>query len=63
MRDITRRHFTEMAEQCLLGDIATPQVIESGGAALPAGFPARIADRIQGGLRFAAQRLDDMPHT
>ena len=73
MRDITRRHFTAMAEQCLLGDIATPivdrlvaatpQVIESVGAALPAGFPARIAERILGGLRFAAQRLDDMPRT
>jgi serine/threonine-protein kinase HipA len=71
MRDITRRHFTAMAEHCLLGDIATPiverliamtpHVIESVGAALPAGFPARIAERILGGLRFAAQRLADMP--
>ncbi|MBH9642557.1 type II toxin-antitoxin system HipA family toxin [Burkholderia vietnamiensis] len=71
MRDITRRHFTAMAEYCLLGDIATPiverlvamtpHVIESVGAALPAGFPARIAERILGGLRFAAQRLADLP--
>lgn len=71
MRDITRRHFSAMAEHCLLGDIATPiverliamtpQVIESVGAALPAGFPARVAERILGGLQFAAQRLDEMP--
>ncbi|VWB81604.1 toxin HipA [Burkholderia lata] len=70
MRDITRRHFSAMAEQCLLGDIATPiverliamtpQVIESVGAALPAGFPTRVAERILGGLQFAAQRLDEM---
>lgn len=71
MRDITRRHFSAMAEHCLLGDIATPiierltamtpQVIESVGGALPPGFPARVAQRILGGLRSAAQRLDDMP--
>ncbi|MBN3796485.1 type II toxin-antitoxin system HipA family toxin [Burkholderia sp. Ac-20392] len=71
MRDITRRHFSAMAEHCLLGDIATPiverlvamtpQVIESVGAALPAGFPTRVAERILGGLQFAAQRLDEMP--
>ncbi|HIC7212829.1 type II toxin-antitoxin system HipA family toxin [Burkholderia stabilis] len=71
MRDITRRHFSAMAEHCLLGDIATPiverltamtpQVIESVGGALPPGFPARVAERILGGLRSAAQRLDDMP--
>ncbi|CAB3752241.1 toxin HipA [Burkholderia sp. MSh2] len=71
MRDITRRHFSAMAEHCLLGDIATPiverlvamtpQVIESVGAALPPGFPARVAERILGGLRLAAQRLDAMP--
>ncbi|RXV67489.1 type II toxin-antitoxin system HipA family toxin [Burkholderia stabilis] len=71
MRDITRRHFTAMAETCLLGDIATPiverlidmtpRVIESVGAALPPGFPARVAERILGGLRFATQRLADMP--
>ncbi|KML55808.1 toxin HipA [Burkholderia cepacia] len=71
MRDITRRHFTAMAETCLLGDIATPiverlidmtpRVIESVGAALSPGFPARVAERILGGLRFAAQRLADIP--
>ncbi|WP_241300608.1 type II toxin-antitoxin system HipA family toxin [Burkholderia stabilis] len=71
MRDITRRHFSAMAEHCLLGDIATPiierltamtpQVIESVGGALPPGFPARVAERILGGLWSAAQRLDDMP--
>ncbi|RAQ07088.1 type II toxin-antitoxin system HipA family toxin [Burkholderia cepacia] len=71
MRDITRRHFSAMAEHCLLGDIATPiverlvgmtpHVIESVAAALPPGFPARVAERILGGLRFAAQRLDEMP--
>ncbi|MCA7935800.1 type II toxin-antitoxin system HipA family toxin [Burkholderia cepacia] len=71
MRDITRRHFSAMAEHCLLGDIATPiverlvamtpHVIESVAAALPPGFPARVAERILGGLRFAAQRLDAMP--
>ncbi|HGO6124400.1 TPA: type II toxin-antitoxin system HipA family toxin [Burkholderia cepacia] len=71
MRDITRRHFSAMAEHCLLGDIATPiverlvamtpHVIESVAAVLPPGFPARVAERILGGLRFAAQRLDAMP--
>ncbi|MDN7897629.1 type II toxin-antitoxin system HipA family toxin [Burkholderia cepacia] len=71
MRDITRRHFSAMAEHCLLGDIATPiverlvamtpHVIESVAAALPPDFPARVAERILGGLRFAAQRLDAMP--
>ncbi|MGK8196916.1 type II toxin-antitoxin system HipA family toxin [Burkholderia cepacia] len=71
MRDITRRHFSAMAEHCLLGDIAmpiverlvamTPHVIESVAAALPPGFPARVAERILGGLRFAAQRLDATP--
>lgn len=71
MRDITRRQFSAMAEHCLLGDIATPivdrlvamtpRVIESVGAALPSGFPARVAERILDGLRFAAQRLDEMP--
>ncbi|VWC75730.1 type II toxin-antitoxin system HipA family toxin [Burkholderia contaminans] len=71
MRDITRRHFSAMAEHCLLGDIATPiverliamtpQVIESVGAALPAGFQTRVAERILGGLQFAAQRLEEMP--
>ncbi|RQT88545.1 type II toxin-antitoxin system HipA family toxin [Burkholderia cepacia] len=71
MRDITRRHFSAMAEHCLLGDIATPiverlvamtpHVIESVAAALPPGFPARVAERILGSLRFAAQRLDAMP--
>ncbi|MBN3833744.1 type II toxin-antitoxin system HipA family toxin [Burkholderia sp. Ac-20344] len=71
MRDITRRHFSAMAEHCLIGDIATPiverliamtpQVIDSVGAALPPGFPARVAERVLGGLRFAAQRLDEMP--
>ncbi|WP_175849866.1 type II toxin-antitoxin system HipA family toxin [Burkholderia cepacia] len=71
MRDITRRHFSAMAEHCLLGDIATPiverlvamtpHVIESVAVALPPGFPARVAERILGGLRFAAQRLDAMP--
>lgn len=71
MRDITRRHFSAMAEQCLLGDIAapiverliaaTPQVIDTVGGALPGGFPAKVADRILGGLRRAAERLDTMP--
>lgn len=70
MRDITRRHFSAMAEQCLLGDIAapiverliaaTPQVIDTVGGALPGGFPAKVADRILGGLRRAAERLDTM---
>ncbi|KWF71260.1 type II toxin-antitoxin system HipA family toxin [Burkholderia pseudomultivorans] len=71
MRDMTRRHFSVMAEQCLLGDIATPiverlvaatpRMIDSVGSALPPGFPARLAERIFGGLRFAAQRLDETP--
>ncbi|KVN29650.1 toxin HipA [Burkholderia pyrrocinia] len=71
MRDITRRHFSAMAEHCLLGDIATPiverliaatpAVIGTVGAALPRGFPAKVADRILEGLRRAAERLDAMP--
>jgi serine/threonine-protein kinase HipA len=68
MRDITRRHFSTMAEQCGLGDIATPivdrlvaatpGVIDAVGATLPRDFPARVAARIFDGLSRAAQRLD-----
>ncbi|CAN0625086.1 serine/threonine-protein kinase HipA [Burkholderia multivorans] len=71
MREVTRRHFSAMAEQCRLGDIAapiverliaaTPGVIDAVGAALPRGFPAKVADRILAGLKQAAQRLDAMP--
>ncbi|WP_244136021.1 MULTISPECIES: hypothetical protein [unclassified Burkholderia] len=61
MRDIMRRHFTAMAEYCLLGDIATPIVerlvamtphaIESVGSGRPVSgedrrtHPGRIALR------------------
>ncbi|WP_321871947.1 type II toxin-antitoxin system HipA family toxin [Burkholderia ubonensis] len=71
MRDITRRHFSAMAEHCLLGDIATPiverliaatpSVIDTVGATLPRRFPAKVADRILDGVRQAAERLDAMP--
>lgn len=44
-----------------LSDDDVSREIDAVGAALPRGFPARLAERIFGGLRFAARWLDDMP--
>ncbi|EON20569.1 hypothetical protein C265_06354 [Cupriavidus sp. GA3-3] len=71
LRDIQRRHFNAMAPRCFLGADAealigriiarTPAVIAEVGAALPAGFPQKVADTILEGLRASVQRLAEMP--
>ncbi|WP_321816902.1 MULTISPECIES: type II toxin-antitoxin system HipA family toxin [unclassified Paraburkholderia] len=67
MRDVKRAHFDATAQLCHYGPDAapiierlvarTPQVIETVGANLPEGFPARVAERLFDGLRLSAQRL------
>jgi len=62
MKDIKRRHFNAMARKCfygadaesLIGELIeqTPVVIERVAAKLPAGFPARVSDRIFAGPRL-----------
>lgn len=69
MRDVKRTHFDTTARLCHYGDDAgpliarfverTPAVIAEVAAALPKGFPERIAARLFEGLRVSAQRLDD----
>ena len=69
-KNIQRRHFNAMAVKCV-GTTAepviksllrkTPAVVERMYAALPAGFPARVADGILKGLLDAARRLEAMP--
>ncbi len=71
LRDIQRRHFNAMAPRCFLGADAealigriiarTPAVLAEVGAALPAGFPQKVADTILEGLRTSVQRLGEMP--
>lgn len=72
MRDILRRHWTELGirhgtltedgqeVQFLIDDIVmrTPRVIAAVGARLPAGFPEQVAGTIFEGLRDAARRLE-----
>jgi len=70
MRDIKRSHFNTTAKVCHYGDDAealiddilsrTPAVIESVSAALPEGFPRRVAEKIFTGLRESAARLEAM---
>ncbi|WP_322102603.1 type II toxin-antitoxin system HipA family toxin [Paraburkholderia sp. J41] len=67
MRDVKRAHFDATARLCHYGDSAaplidrvierTPHAIDTVAAALPAGFPERVAQRLFDGLRFSAQRL------
>lgn len=67
MRDVKRAHFDATAQLCHYGADAgalidrfverTPEVIEQVAAALPDGFPERIAERLFDGLRTSAQRL------
>lgn len=68
---IQRRHFNSTAKavgygadaEPLLRDFIarTPAIIDKVGAALPAGFSQKVADRILGGLRDAASALERMP--
>ena len=67
MRDVKRAHFDATARLCHYGPDAsalverfidrTPDVIAQVSAALPDGFPARVAERLFEGLRVSAQRL------
>ncbi|WP_321782169.1 type II toxin-antitoxin system HipA family toxin [Paraburkholderia sp. J94] len=67
MRDVKRAHFNATAQLCHYGSDAesiierlidrTPAAIETVSAALPAGFPERVATKLFDGLRFSAQRL------
>jgi serine/threonine-protein kinase HipA len=71
MKDIQRRNFNAMASRCFYGPDAepligrlidaTPAAIETVAAALPKGFPERVAERIFDGLRTSAERLAAMP--
>nr|WP_232834548.1 type II toxin-antitoxin system HipA family toxin [Rhodoferax ferrireducens] len=70
MRDVLRRHWNEAARRNGIGDSAeslieemlqiTPAVIERVRAALPAQFPAHVADSILAGLQDAAERMGRM---
>ncbi|MFP4900013.1 HipA domain-containing protein, partial [Paraburkholderia sp. BR14261] len=67
MRDVKRTHFDATARLCHYGPDAgplvervlarTPAAIEEVAAALPEGFPERVAERLFDGLRFSAERL------
>ena len=71
MREIRQRHWLGIGRRhgimtedgqgaaAIIGDLVqrTPGVIETVSAALPAGFPARLADRVLAGLQEAARRL------
>lgn len=67
MRDVKRTHFDATARLCHYGPDArpliervlarTPGAIEEVAAALPEGFPERVAERLFDGLRFSAERL------
>jgi serine/threonine-protein kinase HipA len=71
MKDIQRRNFNAMASRCFYGPDAepligrlieaTPAAIDTVTVTLPAGFPARVAERVFGGLRASAERLAAMP--
>ncbi|MGO4330217.1 type II toxin-antitoxin system HipA family toxin [Cupriavidus sp. 2TAF22] len=70
-KDVQRRHFNAMAAKCFHGPDAepiigrllaqTPAVIVQVNAALPAGFPQKVADAILGGLEASARLLAGMP--
>jgi serine/threonine-protein kinase HipA len=65
--EIRRSHFLHTAKDCGVGDAAealvaelvalAPRAVESVGAALPAGFPAKVAEPILAGVLAAARRL------
>nr|WP_314624024.1 type II toxin-antitoxin system HipA family toxin [uncultured Noviherbaspirillum sp.] len=67
MQDVRRRHWNAVARNNAMGkdfnavidDILarTPGVVESVGALLPTGFPAKVAEPIFNGLLMQAQRL------
>jgi serine/threonine-protein kinase HipA len=64
--EISARHFLHAAKACSFGEMravlqelieATPAVLEKVGDAVPAKFPAEIADSILAGLRKQVGRL------
>ncbi|MFX1739370.1 type II toxin-antitoxin system HipA family toxin [Paraburkholderia sp. A1RI_3L] len=67
MQEIRRAHLDEMARRCFYGENATsliapiiertPAVIAEVGAALPSGFPPRVAETIFKGLQRNADAL------
>ncbi|WP_207001777.1 type II toxin-antitoxin system HipA family toxin [Trinickia mobilis] len=71
MKEIQRRHFNAMAPKCFYGHDAepiitrlieaTPGVIQTVGAHLPAAFPLKVAERIFKGLQACAEQLDAAP--
>lgn len=70
LKDIRRRHFNAMAVRCfaggsveaILGELLArvPEAIVRVAARLPAGFPARVSDRIFEQLEASASRLAAM---
>ncbi|NUA29559.1 type II toxin-antitoxin system HipA family toxin [Cupriavidus basilensis] len=70
-KDVQRRHFNAMAPKCFHGPDAegivqrliaqTPAVIATVSAALPEGFPQKVAHSILQGLEASARQLDRMP--
>ncbi|WP_211946555.1 type II toxin-antitoxin system HipA family toxin [Cupriavidus yeoncheonensis] len=70
LKDIRRRHFNAMAAKCYAGESAepilcdlvakVPSVVASVAGRLPAGFPARVSDRIFEGLQASVKRLEEM---
>jgi serine/threonine-protein kinase HipA len=71
LQDIQRRHWNAVAKRNAMGgdfeaainDILakTPGVVESVGARLPQGFPAKVAEPIFKGLLLQAKRLANAP--
>lgn len=69
--NIQRRHFNSTARKVGFGADAehvieellqrTPQAIARVEGEIPSGFSQRVADTVLGGLRAAAQALQDMP--
>jgi serine/threonine-protein kinase HipA len=73
MRVILRRHWVDVGRRhgvvsesgqgvdAMIDELVaqTPEVVQSVGAALPKGFPNRVAEPILDGLREAARRLGD----
>jgi serine/threonine-protein kinase HipA len=71
LKDIQRRHFNAVAEQCGVGETAerlirdildaTPAVIASVQKDLPKEFPQHVLDAILQGLMKSAKQLEAMP--
>lgn len=65
---IRLQHWLETGKRCGVPEMATlvreiidrtPAALDAARQAIPAGFPAAIADSILDGVRAAAQRLGD----